>query len=39
MIFVITMANNKLLLLKYDISEPVIVKKKGKKKIKKQLNA
>ena len=31
MIFVITMANNKLLLLKYDISEPVIVKKKGKK--------
>ena len=35
MIFVITMANNKLLLLKYDISEPVIVKNKERKKNKK----
>ena len=35
MISVITMANNKLLLLKYDISEPVIVKKKERKKKKK----
>ena len=37
MISVITMANNKLLLLKYDISEPVIVKKKERKKNKKAI--
>ena len=35
MIFVIAMANDKLLLLKYNISEPVIVKKKERKKKKK----